>query len=83
MAKKDEQNKVEKDQNKFAYNKGHNETKKDRTAMKEGIWAVVFFFLGAFSFFSSMGVGGKVGNAIFYGLSYVLGWTAYLFFIIF
>ena len=83
MARKDEQNKVEKDQNKFAYNKGHNETKKDRTAMKEGIWAVVFFFLGAFSFFSSMGVGGKVGNAIFYGLSYVLGWTAYLFFIIF
>ena len=83
MAKKDEQSKLERDQNKSAYNKSYNETKKDRTAMKEGIWAVVFFFLGAFSFFSSIGVGGKVGNAIFYGLSYVLGWTAYLFFIIF
>lgn len=76
MAKKDEQKNVERDFKKDF-------VKKDKTAMKEGIWAVVFFFLGAFSFFSSLGLGGKVGNAIFNGLSYVLGWTSYLFFIIF
>ena len=79
MAKKDEQKNVDRD---FEKNKKE-VIKKDKTAMKEGIWAVVFFFLGAFSFVSSLGLGGKVGNAIFNGLSYVLGWTAYLFFIIF
>lgn len=85
MAKKDEQKNVEKDQekNKFAYAKGYSETKKDRSAMKDGIWSVVFFFLGAFSFFSSLGLGGKIGNAIFDSLFFILGWTSYLFFIIF
>ncbi len=79
MAKKEER----KYQNKNEENQKKEILKKDRTAMKDGIWSVVFFFLCIFTFFSSLGFGGRVGNAIFSGLSFVLGWTAYLFFIIF
>lgn len=79
MAKKEEQKNVERD---FEKNKKEF-VKKDKSAMKDGIWSVVFFFLGAFLFLSSLTLGGKIGNAIFHGLSFILGWTAFLFFIIF
>ncbi|MDQ1281787.1 MAG: segregation ATPase FtsK/SpoIIIE, family [Patescibacteria group bacterium] len=79
MAKKEEQKYPERN-----YDKDKKDfVKKDKTAMKDGIWSVIFFFLGAFFFFSSIKFGGKIGNAIFNGLHFVLGWTSYLFFIIF
>lgn len=83
MAKKEEPKFSERERNKSTYNKSYNETKKDKTAMKEGISSVIFFFLGIFFFFSSIGFGGRIGNTIFNGLFFVLGWTSYLFFIIF
>lgn len=79
MAKKEEQKYTGKDEQKN--NKDF--IKKDTSAMRDGIWSVVFFFLGVFLFISSLHLGGRIGNAIFYGLDFVLGWTSYLFFIIF
>lgn len=49
--------------------------------IKSTVTAAIFFLLGSVALLSSFHAGGQVGETIFFGLKFILGWVAYILFI--